>query len=139
MKKLICLGLCFVSVINIAWTADVIWECVAKDDNHKQWIAHSTYQRNATIRALESCKKESNLPGTCQTRDSDCDALVNGRSTRPLWRCVAFDFTATPWYNNPTRDRTAAALSAKSICIERSTVPDSCYINMITCTNLNSR
>lgn len=137
-KTLICFGLCLLSAINVAWAVEITWECVAKDDSHKQWVAHSNYQRNANIRALESCKKESNLPATCQTLDSDCDSLINGRSTRPLWRCVALDHLATPWYSHPSRDRTAAALSAKNICKEKSPLPESCYINMITCTNLSS-
>ena len=139
-NKLICLGLYCLSAINIAQAAKIeIWECVAKDGNNKQWVAQSNYQRNADIRALEFCKRESNVPATCQTLDSDCDFLINGRSTRPLWHCVALDFTATPWNGNPSRDRTNAALSAKDICRTQSKVPDSCYINMLTCTNLNAR
>lgn len=135
-NTLICLGLL---LINMTWAADITWECTAKDNHNKQWVAHSNYQRNASIRALESCKKESSSPESCRSIAEDCDSLMNGLSTRPLWRCVALDFTATPWNGNLSRDRTNAALSAKGICRERSSVPDSCYINMVTCNNLNSR
>lgn len=132
------LGLMFGS--DLACTAgNITWQCIAKDANQKQWIIKSNYQRNAINLALEGCKKESTLPTTCEALDDNCDSLINGRSTKPLWRCIALDHTATPWTGTLSGNRDNAALSAKARCKDQSTLPESCYINMLTCSNLNLR
>lgn len=134
------LGLSMILGADLACTAgNITWQCIARDTNQKQWIIKSNYQRNAINLALEACKKESTLPTTCQALDDDCDSLINGFSTKPLWRCIALDQTATPWIGKLSSNRDNAALSAKASCKNQSTLPESCYINMLTCKNLNLR
>ncbi len=58
-------------------------------------------------------------------------------STTPMWICTALDFTAEPWQSNLYPHRDDAALAAKDYCKQNSNVPDTCYINMVTCRNLN--
>lgn len=139
-KTRIYLGLSMLFGADLACaTGNITWQCIAKDANHKQWTINSNYQRNAINHALEACKKESTLPTTCQALDNDCDSLLNGLSTKPLWRCISLDQTATPWTGKLSSNKDDAALSAKSSCKEQSTLPGTCYINMLTCTNLNLR
>lgn len=140
IQTLIFLGLSLLSAINTGWSSGKItWQCVAKDDDSKQWMITSSYQRNATNHAIELCKKESIHPLTCKVDGDDCDSLVNGLSTKPLWRCVALDQSAKPWTGNLSQNRDSAAISAQSICKEQSQMPGTCYINILTCTNLTSR
>lgn len=52
-----------------------------------------------------------------------------------MWRCTAIDITAQPWESNFYSNRDDAALAAQAYCKENSTLPATCYINMVTCAN----
>lgn len=113
------------------------WECVVRDATNKEWVGKSNYQRSAMNHAMESCKKESSLPSTCKTPDDYCNSLTNGLSTRPMWRCFAFDRKAKSWGSTIYHHRDDAALAAKAYCQSHSTCPETCYINLLTCKNIN--
>jgi hypothetical protein len=120
-------------------TAEGDWECVVRDTTNKEWVGKSNYQRSAMNHAFESCKKESQHPSTCKTPNDYCNALTNGLSTRPMWRCSAYDSKAKSWRGTIYPERDEAALAAKAYCQDQSDCPDSCYINLLTCKNINLR
>lgn len=113
------------------------WQCITHDKANKEWTARNTYQKVAINIAFAACKKESEFPSSCKAAKSGCEGFYMGMSTKPLWRCTALDQTAEPWNSNYYPQREDAALAAKAYCRENSTVPDTCYINMVTCRNFN--
>lgn len=115
------------------------WQCTTHDNANQEWTAQSTYQKMALNLAFDSCKKQSKNPATCKTSGADCEGYRNGLSTKPFWRCTALDKTATAWKSNYYSNRDDAALAAKAYCRSKSTLPESCYINFITCMNINDR
>jgi hypothetical protein len=64
---------------------------------------------------------------------------MNGVSTRPMWRCTAFDQMVKSWPSNTYTHRDDAAIAAKAYCEQGSAFPDTCFINLMTCKNMNSR
>ncbi len=141
--KTIFLALIF--IINSSWATapdesnTSYWECSAHDSESKQWDIRSIYERVASTKAFDACKKQSNVPLSCKTTRESCDYFAHGTSTRPMWQCTALDQKAKAWLGNVYTNKDDAALGAKAYCQEKSTVPDSCYINFITCKNLNER
>lgn len=113
------------------------WQCTTEDKANKQWMAKNAYQKMALNLAFASCKKESQYPESCKATNENCEGFYLGMSTRPLWRCTALDRTAEPWQSNFYSQRDDAALAAQAFCKDKSTVPETCYVNMVTCRNLN--
>lgn len=113
------------------------WKCTAYDSQNYQWENEQTYQLSALNRALESCKKESQVPFSCTVNKDECENFLNGRSTRPAWRCTALDATATFWSSPIFRNAEEASLKVKALCKEQSAVPETCYVNLLTCRNIN--
>lgn len=113
------------------------WQCTTKDRTSKQWTITNAYQKIALNLSYEACKKESHSPESCTTSLNDCEGFQLGMSTSPYWRCTALDRTAGVWQSNYYRVREDAALAAEAYCKNNSTVPDTCYINMVTCKNIN--
>lgn len=115
------------------------WECTTEDSTNKAWIIDGNYQLTAINGSFAACKKESAYPKSCKTSKKSCDHFVNGQSTRPLWRCVALDRAANIWPSNTYTVRDDAALAGLAYCKNNSSIPLSCYMNMITCRNLNAQ
>ena len=115
------------------------WRCTAFDAENKRWVVKSGYELAAINKAYDACKKESSLPETCKTAKETCETFINGVSTRPMWRCTALDQMAKAWPSNTYIHRDDAAIAAREFCQENSSFPDTCYINLMTCKNLNSR
>ncbi len=137
-------------VLNSPWAASNTapmtnyWQCNAHDNEKNQWIGKNPYARVATNKAFEACKKESRTPASCKAPQSTCEYIVNGVSTgayalsdHSTWQCIALDQLAKTWVGDTHSNRDDAALAAKSYCKKYSTVPDSCYINLLTCKNIN--
>lgn len=115
------------------------WRCMAFDNEHKEWKVNSSYELAALNKALDACKKESKLPASCKTARESCEVFTNGSSNRPLWRCKALDQMAKSWPSNVYSHRDDAAIAATAYCQQGSSFPDTCYTNLMTCKNLNSR
>ncbi|STX28931.1 Uncharacterised protein [Legionella beliardensis] len=130
---------CIVPFSFYAQFALAQWHCIAEDGANRQWLAISNYQRSAINRAMEVCKKESHEPSSCKTSKANCDLFVNGISTKPAWQCTALDQMAVVWRSNSYSNRDDAALAAKAYCQENSGFPDTCYVNLLTCKNINRR
>jgi hypothetical protein len=113
------------------------WECSAYDVQYREWTIQSPYQRIAINRALDVCKKESPAPSSCKVAKEQCELFVNGKSTRPLWRCIALDDKAKKWVSNTYSKRDDAAIAALDYCKANSSSSQSCYINLLTCRDLN--
>lgn len=113
------------------------WQCTTLDKTNRQWSAVSIYQKVALNFSFASCKKESSLPATCKTTGNNCEQFIQGVNVQPMWQCTAFDRTALPWRSNGYSQREDAALAAKAYCQQKSTVPGTCYINLVTCVNRN--
>lgn len=112
-----------------------IWQCKVQDKTNKEWAAQSNYKIAAINQALDACKKQSIYPLSCRMLQGSCGESINGHSLRHHWQCTALDFRGTPW-SGPSRARKDdAALAAKAYCRRYSTMPDTCYINLITCFN----
>ena len=137
-NNLFFLSVSFFLITNNGW-AEGNWQCTARDSTDKEWKASSDYERVAINHAFETCKRESSLPSSCKTSKQDCETFINGVSTRPLWRCIALDQMGKPWQSNLYPHRDDAAIAAKAYCQDQSGFPDTCYINLMTCKNLNLR
>ncbi len=136
-KSLILLiNLLLYSIYASAYTGSYVL-CTTSDGQDNQWSAVSTFERAAINKAYDDCKKQSSIPDTCSSSLSACETYVNGVSTRPLWQCTALDHTGHRWKNEPSAHRDDAALGAKAFCQQRNGSPDSCYVNLLTCVNLN--
>lgn len=119
------------------------WQCITEDGANNTWSAKSNFQKAALNMAFASCKKESTVPSTCKTSESSCEGFNLGPgvsiSNKPMWRCTALDEAAEAWRSTLYSGRDDAALGAKAFCKDRSDVPDTCYVNFVTCINLNDR
>lgn len=115
------------------------WKCTVSDRENKEWNGQGDYQVTAINRALEGCKRESRIPNTCKASKEACEMIVNGQTTRPMWRCMAMDLSATPWFSNIYDKGDDAALAAKAYCQAHSTLPETCYVYLFACRNLNIR
>ncbi|MCX7117431.1 MAG: hypothetical protein NTW94_05945 [Legionellales bacterium] len=146
MKSHLVLGLLiFSSITNAedAPTSNQTWTCVAHDVSNKQWVAKNTYQQIATTKALEACKQESRMPLSCKALKSSCDetgeiAAGNGRDNahQGYWQCVALDYAAKPFNGHSSPSREDAASLATNDCHEHSALPETCYLNFLTCDKL---
>lgn len=133
--KLIILIISVILLTNISWADESrYWQCTTSDDDNKQWILNSIYERRARAKTSDACKKQSLCPVSCKT---DCEGFNHGKSIRPIWQCTALDQNAKSWVSSPCPLSDDAAISAKMRCKKLSSVPDTCYLNMATCKNLN--
>ncbi|GGI81369.1 hypothetical protein [Legionella impletisoli] len=113
------------------------WQCKAYDDQNHQWVAHSSYARVAINKAYEACKSQSKMPASCKTAHEYCESIIKGVTTRPMWRCTALDMHAHVWVSDLYTNRNDAALGARAYCEHRSGMPETCYVNLLTCNNEN--
>lgn len=116
---------------------DDYWQCITTDNTNKQWAAQSIYKKVAQNTASAQCKQQSLTPASCRTPLSQCERFIHGLSISPMWVCTALDFHAIAWRSNEYTLRDDAALAAKDYCREKSSVPGTCYVNMVTCVNKN--
>ena len=125
---------------------DNYWQCLTVDKDHKEWTSENTFKRMAMYKAFDACKKESPSPMTCKTSKDACHYIrqtPNGvqdsvfSSNTAVWRCTALDKAAKAWIGNPSSNQDEAALGAKTSCESQSTLPDTCYVNLLTCLNIN--
>ncbi|MGL6028618.1 MAG: hypothetical protein ACRC0B_00585 [Legionella sp.] len=128
--------LMLIPLSSMAMDNTTFWRCSTTDGNNRTWHASNFYQKMALNHAFDACKKESETPLSCKTSLQDCEGFNQGLSTRPRWRCTALDYDALPWQSNAYSQRLDAALAAKAYCKSNSAIPDSCYINLITCRNM---
>ncbi|CDZ78409.1 hypothetical protein BN59_02719 [Legionella massiliensis] len=115
------------------------WRCSTSDAEQKEWTVDSSYEISAINKSYDDCKKLSNVPTSCKSSKEACEMFLNGLTTRPMWRCTALDQMAKVWASNIYKHRDDAAIAAKAFCQQGSSFPDTCYINLMTCKNLNSR
>lgn len=125
------------SIIFVSDAPHDFWVCKATDLTQRTWTQGNEYQRRALLDALDACKKESTVPNTCKAVGTQCDGILSGSINRAVWRCTSLDTLANYWYSNISPTEIEAALSARDICRKESSVPLTCYINMLTCENLN--
>ncbi|STX51370.1 Uncharacterised protein [Legionella busanensis] len=130
---------CIVSLSIYSQISLAQWHCTAEDGANRQWLAISSYQRAAINKAIDVCKNESQYPETCKISKSNCELYVNGVSTTPAWQCTALDQMAQVWRSNSYANRDDAAIAAREYCQQRSGFPDTCYVNLLTCKNINLR
>ena len=131
------LFICATSMAAEPLSNENYWVCTATDSENKTWTEKTNYDVTAKNRAFEACKKESAVPMSCAMNKKACEQFRDGHSVLPMWRCVAFDQKAHRWPSPLFSVREDAALAAKSICLENSEIPASCYINLATCQNIN--
>ncbi len=115
------------------------WICNAHDNANRVWPIKSHYQKVALNLAFDSCKKQSKSPTSCKTSAEDCEGFHLGLSTKPFWRCTALDLTANHWKSNYYHHKDDAILGAKAYCKTKSKVPETCYVHILTCMNVNER
>lgn len=115
------------------------WVCKTMDNNNLEWIVKNKYKKIATNLAFDACKKQSKNPKSCKTSANDCEGFQNGFSTKPLWQCSALDKGTGLWKSNYYAHRDDAAIAAKDYCKTQSTIPETCYVNLIGCINANTR
>lgn len=115
------------------------WQCAVSDGDHKEWMANSSYQLTAINKAYDACKKESQNPESCKASKEACDAYLDGYMVSPIWQCTALDFYANAFKSNVYKKKYDAALAAQAYCQDNSDSPDSCYVRLFGCENLNKR
>jgi hypothetical protein len=148
MKKIIKTSLILISIlfINTLWAdSDNYWTCTVQDNEKHQWITKNAYKRVAINRAMESCKKNSHEPNSCDSTQIPCDYFSNNdvietpvykSNTSVTWHCPALDSLANYWVGPASSNRDRAYLNAKTFCHMQSIVPETCYVNLIACSNL---
>jgi hypothetical protein len=114
------------------------WQCYTQDVDNLQWTVSNSYKLLAINQSYAQCKKASRYPKTCKSAKSACELFINGMTTRPMWRCPAFDQTARVWLSNIYANQDNAALAARAYCQQASSVPDTCFTNVIACKNFNA-
>lgn len=132
----------YLCIVNPLWANNPTdttnyWQCVAQDKEGKQWVAKGSYARVASNKAFEACKKTSRVPSSCKAAQDTCDHYDDGMIKNPGWQCTALDRMAKPWSGRTYSSQDEAALAAKKYCQEHSSVPDTCYINLLTCHHLD--
>ncbi len=132
-----CLFISITAAANPGIDTNNYWECRAHDSTDKEWIARGTYDRVTINDAFSACKKQSASPSTCHAPKEACEVFINGRTTRPMWRCTSLDQLSKVWRSGIYNQRNDAALAAKAHCHQHSAMPDTCYINLLMCKNLN--
>ena len=110
------------------------WQCTARDSLSRKWIARSIYEKMAHNLAYATCKKQSTTPASCKATRGNCEQFVMGERIQTMWRCTALDRAAMPWRSDFYSQRYDAAFAARDYCRQKSTVPGTCYINLVTCT-----
>jgi hypothetical protein len=87
------------------------------------------------MKALQSFKKNNNMLLYYKYVHMLSDMqFVRGRY---IESALAIDLHAKAWLGDIYRKRNDAALGAKAYCKDQSGVPDTCYINLLTCKDLN--
>lgn len=146
MKQLIISILLCLCILKPVWADDNnYWQCVAHDSEKKQWMVKNVYEQVASNKAFEACKKESRAPVSCKAPKASCDHFSDGTdsakqqatSSNAMWQCTALDQKATTWPGSTYSNRDEAALGAKANCRKHSSLPDTCYVNFLTCKNIN--
>ena len=116
---------------------DTYWKCTTHDATNTQWSSQNIYEKIALNLSFAQCKKKSKSPETCKTSKGSCIKYVQGINVMPMWQCTALDREALSWRSQHYPNREDAALAAEAFCKQRSSVPYTCYINLITCMNIN--
>ena len=116
---------------------DRYWQCTTSDSDNKQWVAKSIYERAATSKAFDACKKQSRVPASCKTDPGVCAGFDHGVRVQASWKCTALDQNANPWIGY-AYSQDDAAIAAKTQCKQHSSVAESCYINLLTCSSTRS-
>lgn len=124
--------------LNIIVKQD-LWQCTLQDSTKKEWVAQNAFQKIAFNKTLDLCKKESKQPANCTSEVVKCEQLIMGSRNKPAWKCTALDMNAEAWRSNEHPGRIEAAFAAKGYCRHKSLVPDTCYVNMVTCVNKGAR
>lgn len=137
-KKLFLL-ICFLPALSLAEPSqnEDYWICKTHDNQNGEWTIKNTYQKVALNLSFDACKKGSKNPSSCNTSKNDCEGFRLGLSTKPYWRCTALDRTAAEWKSNYYPNREDAYLAAKDYCRSKSSEPESCYVHISTCINVN--
>jgi len=125
------------TIIAAPMTPGNYWQCTTYDNQSKQWSARNVYQKMALNIAYDMCKKESQNPASCKSSINECEGFNQGISISPQWRCTAIDREAIAWQSNFYTLRDDAAFAAKDYCMANSQVPETCYLNFVTCRNFN--
>lgn len=113
------------------------WKCITHDETNNQWTSQSIYQKVALNYAYAKCKRNSQIPATCRTSNTSCMRFIQGVDITPMWQCTALDRDALPWKSNLYPNREDAALAAQAYCKQKSSLPSTCFINLVTCLNKN--
>lgn len=113
------------------------WQCSTKDGSGKEWTAKSVYKKIALNFAYDLCKNNSTEAASCKSKSIICSKFVEGVNIEPFWECTALDREAMPWKSTLYSNRDDAALAAKAYCRQNSSIPETCYINLVTCMNIN--
>lgn len=134
---------CFVILLSIPISSFAVtidpngnyWQCKSNDATDTYWESKNIYQKIALNFSFAKCKKNSKVPATCKTSVANCARFVAGVNVMPMWECTAFDKEAFAWTSNQYPHREDAALAAQAYCKQKSPIPETCYINLITCLN----
>lgn len=124
-------------IITPSWGEEpVVWHCTATDQQQRFWTIDTPYEKVSQMKVLDRCRKESAVPTSCQVSHTTCDMTLHGVTQRPLWQCTAIDRKAHAWKSTVFSQQYEAVAAAKADCHNQSTVPLSCYVNLMTCVNL---
>lgn len=113
------------------------WDCYIKDANNLVWKAQSSYKRQSVNKVKDLCKKASQNPLSCTVKQVQCESIFKGYAFAPLWQCTGIDRIGAGFRGSKSQNRDTAAINARSRCVLESTLPFTCYVNTITCNNLN--
>ncbi|MBA2648960.1 MAG: hypothetical protein H0U75_05030 [Legionella sp.] len=120
-------------ISHTAFSQSSSWKCTIYDVDRKVWSSSSGHHTLAIHSVFDSCLKESRLPQSCQKKTITCEGYDQIQKDGQGWVCTAFDRLAKAWPSRSSSNVDAAALRAKQACRSKSRVPETCYINFVTC------
>lgn len=108
------------------------WLCSAYDSKKIRWQAQYEHRMEAARQATLACRRDSSEPASCTQGMQDCQK-TDKDTNAPAWVCIAVDANAQSWHSNPYPNPADAAIAATDYCKSKSAVPDTCFVNTISC------
>lgn len=131
--------MCLTLPAGMSMASGTSWTCTSQDSGGYRWTYSSSYQKVALNQAYLQCKKQSAEPKSCKSEAEACHYFIDGLDATPMWQCTAVDAASDAYNSTLYNHQDDAALGALAYCKKKSPVPDTCFINTITCTNVNDR
>lgn len=105
------------------------WLCKSYDNKGRMWYWNNVDRIEALQNVLESCRKNSSEPDSCEIERYYCF-----NESPEFWQCRATDSSGNMWFWKNS-DKEEAAIQARKACEYNSLTPVSCVTSPDDCKN----